>query len=187
MSPWYPMRNSFDFNIRILQGLNQQCWKVQCAKCREYYLGIPTNGHQCYRQMHVEQTYCFEPNSHGKVKSDTTLNLNCYRIGMNIPYFFPEYCMIKPSPLKAGRTAFFAVQPKFMNVDIRINVDVTHGAVHMYLSPKEDTFVIRNEPNTFVHIVRFYKLTIILAVTTWSRQQTNAFTPFRLSLTKSMV
>lgn len=66
--------------------------------------------------------------------------------------------MIRPTPLKAGKTTFFAVQPKFMNVDIRINIDVTYGSVNMYLSPKEDTFVIRNDPNTFAHIVSIKRL-----------------------------
>jgi hypothetical protein len=62
---------------------------------------------------------------------------------------------MKPKPLLSGKTVFFAVQPKFMNVNIRINLDVTHGAVHVYLSPREDTFVIRQETNTWMHLVKF--------------------------------
>lgn len=41
---------------------------------------------------------------------------------------------------------FFALQPKFMNVDIRITIDVTQGNVDLYMSPRDDTFVV--EMNT---------------------------------------
>ncbi|CAM5176755.1 unnamed protein product [Eretmochelys imbricata] len=39
-----------------------------------------------------------------------------------------------------GRTVLFGVQPKFTNVDIRITVDVTFGAVDLFVSPAYDTF-----------------------------------------------
>lgn len=39
---------------------NQQCWMVQCSKCRDTYLGTPTAGHQCYRQMTVDTKFCFD-------------------------------------------------------------------------------------------------------------------------------
>ena len=32
-----------------------------------------------------------------------------------------------PQALPLGRTVFFAVQPKYLNVDIRITLDVTEG------------------------------------------------------------
>ena len=65
-------------------------------------MGTPTNGHHCYRQMTVNRDYCFDP---------TTQN-DCARI---------------PKPLLLGRTVFFVVQPKYVNVDIRVTVDVTLG------------------------------------------------------------
>lgn len=37
------------------------CWSLQCDKCKEYYLGTPTQGHQCYRQMSVDTEYCLDP------------------------------------------------------------------------------------------------------------------------------
>lgn len=38
----------------------QQCWKVQCSKCRDSYAGNPTDGHQCYKQITVESRMCFD-------------------------------------------------------------------------------------------------------------------------------
>jgi hypothetical protein len=37
----------------LKQNPLHQCWKHQCSKCREMFLGSPTGGHQCYKQMHV--------------------------------------------------------------------------------------------------------------------------------------
>lgn len=34
------------------------------------------------------------------------------------------------------------VQPRFMNVDIRLTVDVTQGGLDLFLSPRDDTFVV---------------------------------------------
>lgn len=63
-----------------------------------------------------------------------------------------QSCAMKQKhALLSGRTVFFAVQPKFMNVNIRITLDVTHGSINVYLSPKDDTFVIKQE--NWVHRV----------------------------------
>lgn len=35
------------------------CWTVQCSQCKEYFVGRPTNGHQCYRQMSVGEDYWY--------------------------------------------------------------------------------------------------------------------------------
>ncbi|OQV17322.1 Multiple epidermal growth factor-like domains protein 8 [Hypsibius exemplaris] len=37
------------------------CWTIQCAKCKEYFIGTPTNFHQCYRQLSVGEDHCFDP------------------------------------------------------------------------------------------------------------------------------
>ena len=37
------------------------CWRSQCAKCKEYFVGDPRDGHQCYRSMTVDNPYCFDP------------------------------------------------------------------------------------------------------------------------------
>ncbi|CAM1295013.1 MEGF8 (predicted) [Pycnogonum litorale] len=113
-------------NPKTSKNSLQPCWKLQCSKCKEYFLGNPTNGHQCYRHMFVEKDYCFDP-------------------------YTQDECSRKPSPLGQGRTVFFAVQPKYMNVDIRIVVDVSEGGVDFFFSAKEDTFVVDVNKSTGVH------------------------------------
>ena len=44
-------------------------------------------------------------------------------------------------PLRQGRTVFFAVQPKYLNVDIRIYVDVSAGGIDLYISDQVVTLV----------------------------------------------
>lgn len=53
-----------------------------------------------------------------------------------------DECKMKPKPLVPGETVFFVVQPRFMNVDIRITVDVTQGSLNLFVSNKEDTFKV---------------------------------------------
>lgn len=54
--------------------------------------------------MTVDREMCFDP--------ITQMNCNPNR---------------EPNPLLANRTIFFAVQPRFQNVDIRLFLDVTKG------------------------------------------------------------
>lgn len=54
--------------------------------------------------MTVDKEYCFDP--------DTQTN-----------------CNQNPGALLKGRTVFFAVQPRYLNVDIRITIDVTLGGI----------------------------------------------------------
>ena len=75
---------------------------LQCSECVDNFLGKPTENHQCYRQMMVDRDYCLDP----------TTQMNCN---------------LDPAALLQGRTVFFAVQPKYLNVDIRITLDVTRG------------------------------------------------------------
>ncbi|XP_051901341.1 LOW QUALITY PROTEIN: multiple epidermal growth factor-like domains protein 8 [Pristis pectinata] len=102
-----------------------------CARCKENFLGNPTGGRQCYRQITVEQEYCFDPTSQS----------NCYH-EPNI------------KNLPAGRTVFFAVQPKFTNVDIRVTVDVTFGAVDVHVADLHSAFAVTVDPLTGWHRVR---------------------------------
>ena len=102
------------------------CWQLQCSKCKEYFLGVPTNGHQCYRHMFLDKDYCFDPKTQ-------------------------EDCIRRPNGLPSGRTVFFAVQPRYMNVDIRIFVDVTKGALDLFLAAKEDTFVVDVNKTNGIH------------------------------------
>ena len=81
---------------------DDSCHRKQCSKCTEYYIGFPEKSHQCYRQMSVEQEYCLDPDTQSE-------------------------CYTRPQMLNNGQAVFFVVLPKFMNVDIRIVIDVTLG------------------------------------------------------------
>ncbi|KAJ8956844.1 hypothetical protein NQ318_014258 [Aromia moschata] len=92
------------------------CWMVQCSKCKEGYLGTPTSGHQCYKQMSVDSKMCFDAKPIDECKS-------------------------KPKPLHPGEVVFFVIQPRFMNVDIRIIIDVTQGKLNVFMSTHDDTYI----------------------------------------------
>ncbi|MPC59517.1 Multiple epidermal growth factor-like domains protein 8 [Portunus trituberculatus] len=96
---------------------DEECWQHQCAKCADAYLGSPSGGHQCYLQMNVDKDYCLDPEGQSQ-------------------------CSSGPAPLPPRRTVFFAVQPKFMNVDIRLVLDVTEGGADVFFSSRGDAFVV---------------------------------------------
>ncbi|XP_055855625.1 multiple epidermal growth factor-like domains protein 8 [Episyrphus balteatus] len=106
----------------------QLCWMVQCSKCRDSYAGNPIDGHQCYKQITVESRMCFDAKP-------------------------IEECKAKPLPLKPGQTVFFVIQPRFMNVDIRILIDVTQGELDVFMSPQDDSFIVENNETTGHHSV----------------------------------
>ncbi|GCC41846.1 hypothetical protein chiPu_0025610, partial [Chiloscyllium punctatum] len=124
-------QNNTETSCPTAQTDKRDCYKYQCARCKENFLGNPTNGRQCYRQITVEQEYCFDPTSQS----------NCYHE--------PN---IKNLPL--GRSVLFAVQPKFTNVDIRITIDVTFGGVDVYISNSHSAFTVSVDPGTGFHRVR---------------------------------
>ncbi|KAG9328362.1 hypothetical protein JZ751_014459, partial [Albula glossodonta] len=113
------------------QSDRKDCYRQQCAKCKDAFNGTPINGRQCYRQFNVDQEYCFDPTS----------QTNCFH---------------EPNirNLLRGRTVFFAAQPKFTNVDIRVTIDVTFGEVEVYVSNSHDTFIVDVDRQTGVHTVR---------------------------------
>ncbi|XP_023931409.1 multiple epidermal growth factor-like domains protein 8 isoform X3 [Lingula anatina] len=102
------------------------CEDVQCSVCKEYFLGIPTNGHHCYHKMTVDRDFCFDPDTQ-------------------------NFCTQNPTRLQKGQTVFFAVQPRYLNVDIRVTIDVTSGGVDVYFSPYNDTFIVSVDPNSWKH------------------------------------
>ncbi|KAL4708142.1 hypothetical protein ACJJTC_009921 [Scirpophaga incertulas] len=106
----------------------QECWRYQCVKCKDLYMGDPRNGHQCYKTINIENKLCFD--------------------GKSI-----DECKIKPRPLYPGQTVFVAVNPRYMNVDIRVIVDVTQGAVDLYLSPNDSSFVVAVNSSNGAHAV----------------------------------
>lgn len=42
-----------------------------------------------------------------------------------------------------------------MNVDIRLTVDVTQGSVDLYLSPRDDTFIVDINATSGAHSILF--------------------------------
>lgn len=87
-----------------------------------------------------------------------------YKLFDILPFFtrltrdhFPisDECKMKPKPLNPGQTVFYMVQPRFMNVDIRVMVDVTQGALDLFLSPRDDSFVVTLNSSTGYQDVRF--------------------------------
>lgn len=102
------------------------CWMSQCNKCRESYSGHPKSGHQCYKHITIDSKMCLDAKS-------------------------LDECKTKPQPLKAGQTVFFVVQPRFMNVDIRIIMDVTQGELDFFMSSQDDSFVVFNNKSNGGH------------------------------------
>lgn len=49
---------------------------------------------------------------------------------------------MKPKPLHPGEMVFFVIQPRFMNVDIRIMIDVTQGKLNVFMSTHDDTYIV---------------------------------------------
>lgn len=124
-------QNNTETSCPTAQTDNKECYKYQCARCKENFLGNPTQGGQCYRQITVEQEYCFDPTSQS----------NCYHEP-------------RIRNLASGRSVFFAVQPKFTNVDIRITVDVTFGQLDVYLSDSHSSFTVSVHPLTGRHMLQ---------------------------------
>lgn len=62
-----------------------------------------------------------------------------------------DECRTETIPLKPGKTVFFVVQPRFMNVDIRIILDVTQGEVDFFMSSNDDSFVVLTNHSNGLH------------------------------------
>lgn len=46
---------------------------------------------------------------------------------------------------------FFVVQPRFMNVDIRITIDVTQGVLNLFIANRDDVFKVMPNISTGIH------------------------------------
>lgn len=46
----------------------QECWRYQCVKCKDLYMGDPRNGHQCYKTLNIENKLCFDGKSIGEIR-----------------------------------------------------------------------------------------------------------------------
>ncbi|KAF3839320.1 hypothetical protein F7725_018037 [Dissostichus mawsoni] len=113
------------------QSDRKDCYKQQCAKCKDSFNGTPVNGRQCYRQFNVDTECCFDPTSQTNCFHDPTIR--------NLP---------------RGRTVFFSAQPKFTNVDIRVTIDVTFGEVEVYVSNSPDIFIVDVDRSTGIHTIK---------------------------------
>lgn len=124
----YINKTYFFKSSQIMTTYSLPCWMLQCSKCKDYFYGLPTNGHQCYRHMYIEKEYCLDP-----------LNQN--------------NCLQQPQALLHGRTTFFGLQPRYMNVDIKLILYSLEGNVDLYISSKDDMFVVKVDPNNGFHRV----------------------------------
>jgi multipile epidermal growth factor-like domains protein 8 len=111
-------------------SINYHCWLSQCSKCKESYSGHPKNGHQCFKHITIDSKMCLE-----NAKS-------------------LDECTVEYVPLRTGSTIFFVLQPRFMNVDIKIVIDVTIGELDFFMSTNDDSFVVlTNQSNGFHEIL----------------------------------
>lgn len=63
---------------------------------------------------------------------------------------------MKPKALHPGEMVFFAIQPRFMNVDIRIMIDVTQGELNVFMSTHDNTY--RAYPNLTLNLDERYEM-----------------------------
>lgn len=101
------------------------CWSG-CSKCKESFSGHPKNGHQCYKHITIDSKMCLDA----------------------MPF---DECKVQEIPLHPGKTVFFVVQPRFMNVDIRIILDVTQGDIDFFMSSNDDSFVVLTNDSSGYH------------------------------------
>lgn len=102
------------------------CWMSQCSKCKESYSGHPKGGHQCYKHITIDSKMCLDSK----------------------PF---DECKTEAVPLKGGKTIFFVIQPRFMNVDIRLILDVTLGEIDFFMSSNDDSLVVLTNHSNGLH------------------------------------
>ncbi|KAJ7326013.1 Multiple epidermal growth factor-like domains protein 8 [Desmophyllum pertusum] len=93
-------------------------WKIaRCIKCKENFMGNPVNSQQCYRKISVMQEFVIGSETAGTGEKEK-------------------------KPLPYGRAIFYAIYPRFTNVDIRLTIDVFAGAVDVYVTSENDEFTV---------------------------------------------
>ncbi|MEQ2158184.1 hypothetical protein GOODEAATRI_009651, partial [Goodea atripinnis] len=106
------------------------------CQCNGHADTCEPDGSGCPCQNNTETSsclskFCFDPTSQTNCFHDPTIR--------NLP---------------KGRTVFFAAQPKFTNVDIRVTIDVTFGEVEVYVSNSHDTFIVDVDRYTGIHTIK---------------------------------
>ncbi|KAH7637514.1 multiple epidermal growth factor-like domains protein 8 [Dermatophagoides farinae] len=126
----YINKTYFFKSSQIMTTYSLPCWMLQCSKCKDYFYGQPTGGHQCYRHMYLDKEYCIDPQTQE----------NCL-----------HHRLQQQKPLLNGRTMFFGIQPRYMNVDIRLIVYAIEGRIDLYLASRDDIFIVKVDPENGFH------------------------------------
>ncbi|XP_022797777.1 multiple epidermal growth factor-like domains protein 8 [Stylophora pistillata] len=95
----------------------EDCYKNQCVKCKETFMGNPVDNQQCYRKISVMKEFVI-----GKKTSETSQNT--------------------VEPLPYGQAIFYAIYPRFTNVDIRLTIDVFEGSVDVFVADENNEFTV---------------------------------------------
>ena len=103
---------------------------TQCIKCKENFMGNPVDNQQCYRKISVMQEFLIA--SQTAETEDKQVSL-----------------------LPHGRAIFYAIYPRFTNVDIRMTIDMFAGAVDVYVANENDQFSVIFNETTEQHQVIF--------------------------------
>lgn len=96
-------------------------------------MGKPADNRQCYRKISVVQEFVI--GSHTADTEDKQV-----------------------SPLPHGRAIFYAIYPRFTNVDIRMTIDLFAGAVDVYVANENDQFTVIFNETTAQHQVNVKSL-----------------------------
>ena len=107
---------------------------TQCIKCKENFMGNPADNKQCYRKISVMQEFVI-----GSQTADTEDK--------------------QVDPLPHGRAIFYAIYPRFTNVDIRMTIDMFAGAVDVYVANENDQFTVTFNETADQHQVNVESLT----------------------------
>lgn len=84
-----------------------------------------------------------------------------------------------------GRTVFFAAQPKFTNVDIRVTIDVTFGEVEVYVSNSHDTFIVDVDRQMGVHTIKIADDVASVPMTRGDKEVPLALSPLKVNANSS--
>ncbi|XP_067940717.1 multiple epidermal growth factor-like domains protein 8 [Watersipora subatra] len=113
----------------------ENCYQEQCNQCKDQYSGSPVGGHQCYLQLISDDTYCITREGNGL---PLTTEKNCEDLSLSLPQ---------------GQAVMFAIQPRFLNVDIKIYININFGEADIYLSKFDDMFIINWDATNNSHQV----------------------------------
>ena len=96
-------------------------------------MGNPIDNQQCYRKISVMQEFVI-----GSQTADT------------------EDKQVNPLPY--GQAIFYAIYPRFTNVDIRMTIDMFAGAVDVYVANENDQFTVTFNETIAQHQVKVKSL-----------------------------